>query len=136
MHATHYLMKRTYTFDPLVHLGLIVAALCHDVAHTGRTNAYEIAKLTKLAIRYHDKSVLEQHHAATTFKILDDKKYNIFANIKGEEFRKLRKNMISNILATDMKEHVELMKNFKDLKNRMGEAANVEEFGNLSLLLK
>jgi len=40
-------------------LALIISGLCHDVAHTGRTNMFEINSLSNLAIRYHDKSVLE-----------------------------------------------------------------------------
>lgn len=38
---------------------VIIGALCHDVAHTGRTNVFEMNSLSSLAIRYHDKSVLE-----------------------------------------------------------------------------
>ena len=37
----------------------MISSLCHDVGHTGKTNLYEINSLSDLAIRYHDKSVLE-----------------------------------------------------------------------------
>jgi len=43
---------------------LVFSGLCHDVAHTARTNIFEINSMSKLAIRYHDRSVLEQHHIA------------------------------------------------------------------------
>jgi hypothetical protein len=36
---------------------LTFSGLCHDVNHTGRTNAFEIASLSTLAMRYHDESV-------------------------------------------------------------------------------
>lgn len=36
---------------------LLIAALCHDVGHTGRTNLFEVGIMSKLAIRYNDKSV-------------------------------------------------------------------------------
>lgn len=37
----------------------MISSLGHDVGHTGRTNIFEINSLSDLAIRYHDKSVLE-----------------------------------------------------------------------------
>ena len=48
----------------------MVSALCHDVDHSGRNNHFEVSSYSKLALRYNDESVLENHHAATTFKIL------------------------------------------------------------------
>ena len=45
---------------------LLMAALAHDVDHPGRTNSFEIAKQSELALCYSDDSVLERHHAATT----------------------------------------------------------------------
>ena len=59
--------------------------------------------MSKLAIRYHDKSVLEQHHIATTLKIVRKKECNIFVNLKFEKIQEIRKCFISNILATDIK---------------------------------
>lgn len=63
---------------------LTLSGLCHDVDHTGRTNIFEVNSQSKLAIRYHDKSVLEQHHAATAFRLLQNEKFNILANLTGE----------------------------------------------------
>lgn len=51
-------------------LGLLVGALCHDIAHPGRTNTFEINSQSKRAMVYNDVSVLENHHAHTTFQIL------------------------------------------------------------------
>ena len=36
---------------------LIFSGYCHDMAHTGRTNMFEMNSFSKLAVRYHDKSV-------------------------------------------------------------------------------
>ena len=59
MHATYYLLKKinNHKFSPIINLGLLVAALCHDVDHTGKTNAFEINKESDLALTYHDKAV-------------------------------------------------------------------------------
>lgn len=57
-------------FSQLDILALLIAALCHDVDHSGKTNAFEVSSASELAITYHDAAVLENHHAATTFKIM------------------------------------------------------------------
>jgi hypothetical protein len=44
------------------------------------------------------------------FKIMMRDKCNILANISDEQYRTIRKFAISNILATDMKRHFELIK--------------------------
>ncbi len=44
--------------------------MCHDVEHTGHNNAFEVSSSSELALTYHDVSVLENHHAAVSFKLL------------------------------------------------------------------
>merc|ERR1719223_1247716 len=55
---------------PVHVLGALVAALCHDIDHPGNNNAFEISAMTQLALRHNDRSVLENHHAYTTFELL------------------------------------------------------------------
>ncbi|CAD8208983.1 unnamed protein product [Paramecium pentaurelia] len=118
-----------HLFNNTTRFCLLLSGLCHDVAHTGKTNAYEANSLSTLAIRYHDRVVLEQHHAATTVKILRDSSTNILCNFSDQDFRSFRKQLISNILATDMQEHFKML---KELESR------IEQYGNdpedLSLL--
>ncbi|CAD8127538.1 unnamed protein product [Paramecium sonneborni] len=116
-------------FNNITKFCLLLSALCHDVAHSGKTNAYEANSLSQLAIRYHDKVILEQHHAATTIKILRDNQTNILCNFSDQDFRTFRKQLIQNILATDMQEHFKMLKEFE---------SRIEQYGNdpedLSLL--
>jgi len=127
MHATYFIMKQMSSgqlstrFSNLVNLALLMAAFCHDVNHTGRTNVFEVNSSSELALLYHDRAVLEQHHAAYTFKILQKESCNIFSNVKPDDYKELRKLMISNILATDMKEHFDFMKSFRELNDRVKE---------------
>uniref|UniRef100_A0A7S2SMQ8 PDEase domain-containing protein n=1 Tax=Mucochytrium quahogii TaxID=96639 RepID=A0A7S2SMQ8_9STRA len=91
-------------------LALLVAALGHDAGHQARTNDFEIKTGSPLAVRYNDRSVLEQYHAATLFSILNRSGNNIlqFTSKKFEtEFRKVA---IDAILATDMSSHFEMVK--------------------------
>ena len=39
---------------------LIFSAFCHDANHTGHTNIFEMNSLSKIALKFHDKSVLFQ----------------------------------------------------------------------------
>jgi cAMP-specific phosphodiesterase 4 len=54
------------------------AAIIHDMAHPGTNNGYSINTGDKIAIRYNDKSVLENMHVAEAFKLLQLPQYNIF----------------------------------------------------------
>jgi cAMP-specific phosphodiesterase 4 len=57
------------------------AGLCHDVDHSGTTNLFQVNAQTKLALLYNDKSVLENHHVAVTYKILAHKQCDFMTSI-------------------------------------------------------
>ncbi|CAG9323156.1 unnamed protein product [Blepharisma stoltei] len=128
MHSTYMLLASTSAgsyFKPADILALLVGSVCHDLDHTGRNNPFECAKSSRLAIMYHDKSVLEQHHAATAFFTMQNENCNIFKHLKPTKYRYIRKLMISSILATDMSKHLGMMSNmtrrFNDLvENPLG----------------
>ena len=46
-------------FNELGLFALMLACLCHDTSHPGTNNAYQVATLSKIAMKYHDESVLE-----------------------------------------------------------------------------
>lgn len=56
--------------EPLELLALFVAALCNDVDHPGTTNQYLVNTQHPLAVRYHDRSPLEQHRCALAWRAL------------------------------------------------------------------
>ena len=117
-HNAYYIIQTKVLSKYLIDVelfSLLLAALCHDVDHTGRTNAFEAASYSPLALKYNDESILENHHSALTFKLLCDREYNIFFDVANDTFKYIRKYMISNILHTDMKRHFESLNAF-DLK--------------------
>ena len=59
------------------------------------------------ARRYNDASVLENHHAATAFVLLE--RTGMLRSLSGEEFRALRRLVVDAILATDMSKHKDLL---------------------------
>jgi hypothetical protein len=49
---------------------LLVSSMVHDTDHPGVNNLYLVATRDKLALRYNDKSVLENHHIAVAFNTM------------------------------------------------------------------
>jgi len=43
---------------------------------------------------YNDKAVLENYHASTVFRILEEENYNILANLKKEDYRFVKKTLV------------------------------------------
>ena len=112
-HITYLLFSKTSVDGCLSSLdifALIIATMCHDVGHDGKNNDFHIKTSSNLAIRYNDVSVLENMHAATAFEAMNKPDCNILGGgIPGKDLVKLRKRIISNILATDMAHHMDLV---------------------------
>lgn len=92
---------------PLDGLVLLLSALCHDLEHTGRTNAFEIATRSPLALLYNDHSVLENHHASTGFALLTST--GVLAGLSADKAKLFRPLFITAVLATDMAQHARLL---------------------------
>ena len=89
---------------------LLISGFVHDTDHPGFNNPFMVQSKDKLALRYNDRSVLENHHIAVAFDtMLRDEGTCIYDRWSEEEFRLMRTNMIELVLATDMATH------FKDL---------------------
>ena len=96
--------------SPLDRLALLLAAVCHDVDHPGRNNAFLVSTGHPLAITYNDTAVLENHHCATTFAILADHQCDVLETLRVDERRAVRKLMIAAIMATDMAAHKSMLR--------------------------
>ena len=86
-------------------LAVLVAALAHDVGHTGQNNAFHVSSSSELAIFYNDKSVLENHHCARLFQVLKDPACDLFASLGKVQRREVRDMIVAMILGTDMGVH-------------------------------
>jgi len=84
----------------------IIAALCHDVKHFGRNNAFCVSSQNTLALLYNDYKVLENMHAATCFEALNDPEAGgMLQKVRAQDKAPLRSMIIELILSTDMAEH-------------------------------
>jgi hypothetical protein len=95
-------------------LSLLVAALAHDVDHPGADNFFQINKQTELALLYNDQSVLEQHHASFTFRMMQDEDCGILGSLSFKAREDARKTIVSAILSTDMKSHFEQVSSLRE----------------------
>lgn len=110
-------------FTPLEIFAALFAACIHDVDHPGLTNQFLInssklkdsalrlanpilSRLTilqfsfpgsELALMYNDESVLENHHLAVAFKLLQNEGCDIFMNIGKKQRQTLRKMVIDMV---------------------------------------
>ena len=94
-------------------LSIIIAALGHDIGHPGLTNTFQINSSSDMAITYNDSSCLENFHLSTLFKTIRKDEYNIFEKLSTQDYKNIRKKMISEILATDMAIHGKVLNNIR-----------------------
>ena len=65
---------------------------------------------------YNDESVLENHHLAVAFKLLQIPECDILSNLSQKQRMSVRKMVIDMVLATDMSKHMSLLADLKTMK--------------------
>ena len=90
-------------------LSILISALGHDIGHPGFTNNFQINASTDMALTYNDISCLENFHVSKLFKTIKKDENNIFIKLNVDDYKTIRKRMISEILATDMANHGKVM---------------------------
>uniref|UniRef100_UPI00358E0A17 3',5'-cyclic-AMP phosphodiesterase 4B-like isoform X1 n=2 Tax=Myxine glutinosa TaxID=7769 RepID=UPI00358E0A17 len=116
--STHILLSTSAldaVFTDLEILAAIFASAIHDVDHPGVSNQFLINTNSELALMYNDESVLENHHLAVGFKLLQEKNCDMFQNMLRKQWLSLRKMVIDMVLATDMSKHMTLLANLKTM---------------------
>eukprot|EP00421_Protoceratium_reticulatum_P055049 CAMPEP_0168493230 /NCGR_PEP_ID=MMETSP0228-20121227/70618_1 /TAXON_ID=133427 /ORGANISM="Protoceratium reticulatum, Strain CCCM 535 (=CCMP 1889)" /LENGTH=265 /DNA_ID=CAMNT_0008510019 /DNA_START=11 /DNA_END=808 /DNA_ORIENTATION=+ len=114
---SRYLQERHSSLD---HLMALIAGAIHDVGHPGTSNLFQSKTMSPMAIRYNDKSILENMHS-------DDPNCNWFAMLP-LDFRQegssasvppvnlsqyVRKGLVHMVLATDMAKHAQGVQELK-----------------------
>jgi hypothetical protein len=111
-------------FDPMDVMGVVLAAAIHDVGHDGRNNAFHANKGDELALIYNDKSIMENFHASQGFSLMANKPETNFTHtLPVEQFRILRKEVVSMVLGTDMALHFTHVNDFNNLREKNGSNA-------------
>ncbi|XP_039369998.1 cAMP-specific 3',5'-cyclic phosphodiesterase 4A isoform X3 [Mauremys reevesii] len=116
--STHVLLATPAldaVFTDLEILAALFAAAIHDVDHPGVSNQFLINTNSELALMYNDESVLENHHLAVGFKLLQEENCDIFQSLGKRQRQTLRKMVIDMVLATDMSKHMSLLADLKTM---------------------
>ncbi|XP_065069739.1 3',5'-cyclic-AMP phosphodiesterase 4C-like isoform X3 [Rhopilema esculentum] len=140
--ATHFLLSATAfqgVFSDLEVFAAIFASAVHDVDHPGVNNQFLVDSNSEMAIIYNDESVLENHHLAVAFQLLQHEECDIFQNLSKKERQMLRKMTIEMVLATDNAKHMSLLaalKTMVETKSVVGKHLVLDAFNDRLHILK
>jgi hypothetical protein len=90
----------------------LMAAIVHDVGHTGVSNGFLIASRHPLARRYNDRSPWEQYHASSAFEVLASSDASFMEDLPDSQVAFIRQQVIRLVRYTDMLKHIKLMNRF------------------------
>jgi 3'5'-cyclic nucleotide phosphodiesterase len=91
-------------FDPLIHLGCVLAALICTIDRQGVTNQQLIQEGTTLAVHYNNRAVAEQNSIDIGWALFTDKKYTQFRHAVcpvDHDMQRLRQLVVTCVIATD-----------------------------------
>ena len=116
---TYYFLTRPSMKSKVTPLDIFagcLAAAVHDYAHPGTNNAFQIMTESPSAIRYNDRSVLENLHISESFLIMKRPHHNVLGGLSDKDRLEVRSTMVAMVLATDMSAH---FKNLSELRTQI-----------------
>jgi hypothetical protein len=120
------LLRADRLLSMLEQYSMLIASLSHDVGHPGVNNGYLTEVQDEIAIRYNDRSPLENMHCCKLFEITADPNTNVFLSVSGQEYKDARKLIIEVILHTDICQHPAMVKELEllyEMNGRIFEAS-------------
>eukprot|EP00411_Alexandrium_monilatum_P009656 CAMPEP_0175328860 /NCGR_PEP_ID=MMETSP0093-20121207/75765_1 /TAXON_ID=311494 /ORGANISM="Alexandrium monilatum, Strain CCMP3105" /LENGTH=542 /DNA_ID=CAMNT_0016625907 /DNA_START=166 /DNA_END=1792 /DNA_ORIENTATION=+ len=112
-HCVHRILRLCGTehyLSSTERFGILVSSVCHDIGHPGLNNMYLVETAHELALRYNDKSPLENMHCARLFELVSAAKCNIFALMPKHQYQEVRRVCVEVILHTDNAQHFAMIK--------------------------
>mmetsp|Transcript_19736 Transcript_19736/g.42501 ORF Transcript_19736/g.42501 Transcript_19736/m.42501 type:complete len:386 (-) Transcript_19736:375-1532(-) len=104
-------------FSNLQVAGALLAALIHDTDHPGVMNPFLTATRHPLAVLYNDRSILENHHAATSMALFARPDLDFTINMPAAEAKELKKMLVDLVLATDVTTTIPMVKSLNSCFN-------------------
>jgi len=124
LQSVHFILTRIederIVITELESFSVLLAAIVHDVKHPGRNNNFQVNNQTEYALKYNDRSVLENMHLSSAFsRVMGEHKddtLNIFQDMKPEEATLCREMCIDTVLHTDSSKHFSIVSEIKCLR--------------------
>lgn len=107
-------VKDACRLDDQTLLACYIAALSHDMGHRGVTNDFLVKTNDELAITYNDVSPWENYHASQCIKFMRRDNCNFIESDSLIDYATFKKTICNLILATDIKQHFQLLSVFSD----------------------
>mmetsp|Transcript_32791 Transcript_32791/g.71670 ORF Transcript_32791/g.71670 Transcript_32791/m.71670 type:complete len:705 (+) Transcript_32791:96-2210(+) len=92
----------------------LLAAAVHDYEHRGVTNDFLVRTRDGLALRYNDRQVNEQHHAAAAWNVLRRPECDFLRSWDLGDYRRVRSLVVSLVLGTDIADGGALLRAFTE----------------------
>lgn len=124
VHMCYYLARTTKLREYLEDvdlLALMVAALGHDIDHSGMNNIYYQKIKHPLALSVNDSSVLENYHGYMLSLLLSRQENSILEHLTHPELTRFRKASIECIMGTDMTKHFQICGSFNNVIKKIHE---------------
>ena len=86
-----------------------------DLLRTFKIAPNLINTSSELALMFNDESVLENHHLAVAFKLVQDQECDILANLTQKQRMSVRKMVIDMVLPPDMSKHMSFLADLKTM---------------------
>ena len=116
MNAHYYMQAKIFRkLGALAQFSCLMAGACHDVAHPGTNNDFQIHTESDFAITYNDEGVLENYHVAKSWRTLQKQGCNFMETWSKKDRRTFRRHFIACVLGTDMAKHKPQQQTLTDL---------------------
>eukprot|EP00754_Rhynchopus_humris_P021653 Rhum_TRINITY_DN14753_c16_g1::Rhum_TRINITY_DN14753_c16_g1_i1::g.118515::m.118515/K13755/PDE1; calcium/calmodulin-dependent 3',5'-cyclic nucleotide phosphodiesterase len=118
LHVTHYILaqggcKAAVRATDAEIFACLFAAAIHDYNHPGINNAFHVRSQNYLAILFNDRSVNENIHASSVFELMRMDEFNILSAFQGDDYTRMREDIVEFVLGTDMGLHSMFVTRFK-----------------------
>ena len=108
----HFLQASVKATDAEIFAALFAGAI-HDYNHPGINNAFHVRSQNYLAELFNDRSVNENIHASSVFELMRMDEFNILNAFQGDEYTRMREDIVEFVLGTDMGLHSMFVTRFK-----------------------
>lgn len=116
----------------------LTASLIHDFDHPGVNNNFLIRTKDEKAILYNDRSVLENHHVSSCFRLMYNKSAHchFLSHLGHKQMDEFRKLVIEMVLATDLGQHFEILTHFRNAMGSLDYSSEASRLLVLKMALK